>query len=167
MYVSLFRIPLILPPLRFILFTVMVGRLVIRGFPFSFLSYTWPFPLCRKSDVFEILITFHAYVATQFRPRILQFHTDNERVFDKWAFHSFLGSHGILVQLSCPYTSQQNSRTERIICTLIDGMRTLLFHSHAPTRLCQIINNNFIILAGYYNFIINPLLGHLEHLPYL
>lgn len=72
--------------------------------------FVWTFPLRSKSDVFEILVTFHAYVSTQFQRPILAFRTDNGREFVNAAFRSFLSRHGIVFQLSCPYTSQQNGR---------------------------------------------------------
>lgn len=94
--------------------------------------YAWTFPIRRKSDVFELLITFHAYVTTQFRHPILAFRTDNGKEFDNKAFRTFLSSHGILFQLSCPYTSAQNRRAERIIRTLTEGLHTLLLHASMP-----------------------------------
>ena len=36
--------------------------------------------------------------------------------------------------LTCPYTSQQNGCAERVIRTLNDCVRTLLFHSYVPPR---------------------------------
>lgn len=59
--------------------------------------FAWTFPLHRKSDVFEILITFHTYVATQFRCPVLHFHMDNGWEFDNLAFHWFLASNGIVL----------------------------------------------------------------------
>lgn len=91
--------------------------------------YAWTFPLRRKSDVFEILITFHAFVSTQFQRPILAFRTDNGREFDNRAFRVFLAKHGIAFQLSCPYSSPQNGRAERIIRTLTEGLHSLLFHA--------------------------------------
>ena len=38
----------------------------------------------------------------------------------------------IHIRLTCPYTSQQNGRAERILRTLNDGLRTLLFQASAP-----------------------------------
>uniref|UniRef100_A0A453Q422 Integrase catalytic domain-containing protein n=1 Tax=Aegilops tauschii subsp. strangulata TaxID=200361 RepID=A0A453Q422_AEGTS len=96
--------------------------------------FAWTFPLRHKSDVFEVLITFHAYVATQFQRPILTIHTDNGREFDNTAFRNFLTNHGIVFHLTCPYTSQQNGRAEQIIRTLTEGLRSLLFHSSMPTK---------------------------------
>jgi len=77
--------------------------------------YVWTFPLRRKSDVLHTLVSFHAFVQTQFGKPILAFQTDNGREFDNAAFRSFLAARGIVLRLTCPYTSQQNGRAERIL----------------------------------------------------
>jgi transposase InsO family protein len=46
-----------------------------------------------------------------------------------------LSSLGIQLRLSCPYTSQQNGKAERILRTTNDCVRTLLIHSAAPLAL--------------------------------
>jgi hypothetical protein len=42
--------------------------------------------------------------------------------------------HGIVIRLSCPYTSSQNGKTERIIRTLNDCIRSMLLHAGLPTE---------------------------------
>jgi hypothetical protein len=51
--------------------------------------------------------------------------------FDSTALHLFLTEHGIQFHLSCPYTSQQNKKTEHVLRTLNDCVRTMLVHSAA------------------------------------
>jgi hypothetical protein len=46
-----------------------------------------------------------------------------------------LSSLGTQLRLSCPYTSQQNGKAERILRTVNDCLRTLLIHSAAPLAL--------------------------------
>jgi hypothetical protein len=59
--------------------------------------------------------------------------TDNGREYDSAALSAFFSSHGISLRLSCPYTSQQNGKAERMLRTINDCLRTLLIHSGAPT----------------------------------
>ncbi|KAG8083628.1 hypothetical protein GUJ93_ZPchr0016g2550 [Zizania palustris] len=66
---------------------------------------------------------------------ILCFQTDNGREFNNFAFHNFLSAHGILLRLTCPYTSQQNGRAEQILRTLNNIVRTLLIHANLPHTL--------------------------------
>lgn len=94
--------------------------------------YVWTFPLRHKSDVLPTLISFHAFVRTQFETSIMCLQTDNGKEFDNSASRAFFATHGIVLRLTCPYTSQQNSRAERVLRTLNDGVRTLLFHASIP-----------------------------------
>jgi transposase InsO family protein len=82
--------------------------------------------------VFQCLTEFHAYVQTQFQLPLLAFQTDNGREFDNHAFRCHLSRHGVALRLSCPYTSSQNGKAERIIRTLNDCIRSLLLHASMP-----------------------------------
>jgi transposase InsO family protein len=94
----------------------------------DFSNFTWTFPLSQKSDVFTTLITFHAFVQTQFQHPIMCIQTNNGKEVHNHATHSFLLSHGIVSHVTCPYTSQQNGRTEQVLRTL-NGIAP-------PLRLC-------------------------------
>ena len=96
--------------------------------------YVWTFPLRHKSDVLPTLISFHAFVRTQFQRDIKCFHTHNGRKFDSTATRAFCTTHGISLRLTCPYTSQQNGRAERVLRTINDSVRALLFHASVPPR---------------------------------
>jgi transposase InsO family protein len=95
--------------------------------------FVWTFPLRNKSDVLPTIICFHAYARTQFRASIASLQTDNGREFDNHALRSFLSSNGMILRLTCPYTSQQIGRAERVLRTLNDSVRALLFHADVPT----------------------------------
>jgi histone deacetylase 1/2 len=58
---------------------------------------------------------FYAYVRTQFSCPIKAFQTDNGREFDNTANRTLFNSNGTILRLTCPYTSQQNGKAERII----------------------------------------------------
>lgn len=94
----------------------------------------WTFPLRHKSDVLATLISFHAYVRTQFKCDIQCLHTNNGCEFDNIASRTFFSSHGIALRLTCPYTSQQNGCAERVLRTLNDSLRALLFHASVPPQ---------------------------------
>nr|XP_040258548.1 mucin-7-like [Aegilops tauschii subsp. strangulata] len=66
------------------------------------------------------LTAFYSYVTTQFGRLILALQTDNGKEFDNVALRTLLASHGTTFRLTCPYTSQQNGRAERILRTLND-----------------------------------------------
>ena len=93
----------------------------------DFSHYTWTFPLRHKSDVLPTLISFHAFVGTQFQRLIQCFQIDNGKEFDNSVSRAFFAKHGIALRLTCPYTSQQNGRVERALRMLSAGLRALMF----------------------------------------
>lgn len=60
------------------------------------------------------IISFHAFVHTQFQRPIMCIQKDNGKEFDIGALRSFLAAHGIVLRLTCPYTLQQNGCAERV-----------------------------------------------------
>jgi len=100
----------------------------------DFTHYVWTFPLKHKSEVTTVLVEFYAYVRTQFQLPILSLQTDNGKEFDNAAVCSLLTTHDTVMRLSCPYTSQQNGKAERVLRTLNDSVRAMLFHTSAPAR---------------------------------
>lgn len=100
----------------------------------DYTHYVWTFPVHRKSEVHHLLTTFYAYVQTQFSRPILAFQMDNGREFDNLANPTLFDSHGTLLRLTCPYTSQQNGKAERILRTLNNGVCTLLIYASMPPQ---------------------------------
>lgn len=94
--------------------------------------YVWTFPLRYKSDTFPTLKNFFAFVSTQFHTTIQNLQCDNGREFDHATARNFLQAHGIHLRLSCPYTSQQNGKAERILRSLNNIVRSLLFQASMP-----------------------------------
>ncbi|KAK1691847.1 hypothetical protein QYE76_008544 [Lolium multiflorum] len=65
---------------------------------------------------------------------ILALQTDNGKEFDNTTIRTLLSTHGTILRLTCPYTSQQNGRAERVLRTLNDCVCTLPFHAHMPPQ---------------------------------
>jgi transposase InsO family protein len=103
----------------------------------NYSHFVWTFLLFRKSDVLPTLISFHAFVQTQFCRPILAFQSDNGGKFDNKAFGSFLAARGIALCLTCPHTSQQNGRAERLLRTLNDSVCTMLLHAAMVNLLAR------------------------------
>ncbi|WVZ98313.1 hypothetical protein U9M48_043773 [Paspalum notatum var. saurae] len=59
---------------------------------------------------------------------------DNGREFDNNASRSFFLTRGVQLRMSCPYTSAQNGKAERMIRTTNDVMRTLRSPLPLPAR---------------------------------
>jgi hypothetical protein len=100
----------------------------------DFSHYSWTFPLRAKSDTFTTLRHFFAWVSTQFGLTIKAVQCDNGREFDNTTARSFFLSCGVQLRMSCPYTSPQNGKAERMIRTTNDVMRTLLLQASLPAR---------------------------------
>lgn len=92
--------------------------------------FLWVFPLKRKSEVFSKFVQFNSYVNTQFKTQIQSLQCDNGGEYNNSHFHNFFVTKGIQVRFSCPHTSQQNGKSERMIRTINNSIRSLLFQAH-------------------------------------
>jgi len=99
----------------------------------DFSHYLWTFPLRLKSDTFSTLSDFFAYARTQFGVTVQGIQCDNGREFDNSSSRVFLAN-GVRLRMSCPYTSPQNGKAERIIRTVNNTVRSLLFQGSVPPR---------------------------------
>jgi hypothetical protein len=100
----------------------------------DFSHYMWTFPLRQKSDTFPTLSHFFACVSTQFGRTIRSIQCDNGREFYNNVSRDFFLSRGVHLRMSCPYTSPQNGRAERMIRTTNDVVRSLLLQASLPTH---------------------------------
>jgi histone deacetylase 1/2 len=94
--------------------------------------FLWTFPLRLKSDTFSTLSNFFAYVRTQFDCTIKALQCDNGREFDNSNSRAFFLTNGVSLRMSCPYTSPQNGKAERMLRTANNVTRTLLFQASMP-----------------------------------
>ncbi|GKC29598.1 ribonuclease H-like domain-containing protein [Tanacetum coccineum] len=95
-------------------------------------QFVWVYPLVRKSDVLSKFILFRNYVRTQFKCEIRAFQCDHGGEFDNHNLYDLFNTHGIQFRFSCPKTSQQNGKSERMVRTLNNIIRTLLFQAKLP-----------------------------------
>ena len=98
----------------------------------EFTKFTWTYLLKHKSDTLQVFTQFHAMVHTQFSLPIKTFRTDCGGEFTSTKFNQFCATHGIIHQLSCPHTPQQNGTAERKHRHLIQCALALLFESKLP-----------------------------------
>ena len=96
---------------------------------------SWVYLLCDRSEVVTIVTHFITEVITQYSttPKILR--TDNALEFVQASLRTFCADHGIIHQITCPHTSQQNGGAERKHGQLLDITRTLLIEMHVPSYL--------------------------------
>jgi transposase InsO family protein len=102
----------------------------------DFTHFCWTFPLKYKSDVFTTFINFHSYARTQFDLPIKIIQADNRTEFINSHFSTLHAHHGIITRFSCSFTSSQNGKAERMLCTINNTVRTLLIHTFMPPTYC-------------------------------
>ena len=90
------------------------------------------FPLRKKSEVHQHVVELAALAKTQFSLPLKCVQADNGTEFINTATTKFLAAQGTHLRLSCPYTSPQNGKAERIIRTLNNSIRTMLLHASLP-----------------------------------
>ena len=72
-------------------------------------------------------------VETQFSKRIKIFQSDNALEYTQYAFQAILHFYGIVHQLTCPGTSQQNDKAERKFRHILDTVCALFLSAKVPT----------------------------------
>ena len=95
----------------------------------------WFYPLGRKSDTYGAFKIWVARVELESSCKLKIFRTDNGGEFLSKDFKDLLHSKGTIHQLSQPYTSTHNTRAERPLLSLANGIITMLTDSGAPQEL--------------------------------
>jgi transposase InsO family protein len=98
----------------------------------KFTKFTWVYLLKHKSDTFQVFTQFRAMIETQFSLPIKILRTDCGGEFLSTPFNQFCSSKGIIHQLSCPHTPQQNGVAERKHRHLVQCALALLSQSKLP-----------------------------------
>jgi transposase InsO family protein len=98
----------------------------------EFTKFTWVYLLKHKSDTFHIFTQFQAMVHTQFSLPIKTIRTDCGGEFTSNQFNQFCASKGMIHQVSCPHTPQQNGVAERKHRHLVQCALALLSQSTLP-----------------------------------
>nr|GEX26220.1 ribonuclease H-like domain-containing protein [Tanacetum cinerariifolium] len=90
------------------------------------------YALHKKSDLFDNFVAFRAYVNKQFNVDIKALQCDHGGEYDNTRFHELFRQNGIQFRFSCPCTSQQIGKSECMLRTINNLIRTLLFLAHIP-----------------------------------
>nr|KYP51688.1 Retrovirus-related Pol polyprotein from transposon TNT 1-94 [Cajanus cajan] len=106
----------------------LLGHRYYVTFIDDFSRCTWIFLMKNRSELFNIFLSFYSEIKTQFGKVIRILRSDNAKEYFSDCFKSFMASHGILHQSSCPHTPQQNGVAERKHSHIVDTARTLLLN---------------------------------------
>lgn len=92
-----------------------------------------------RSEVFSIFEQFYKEIKIRFGVFIRTLRSDNARDYLSQQFQTFMRNNGILRQMFCPYTPQQNWVVERKNRHLVETTRTLRLHGNVPFRFWRMM----------------------------
>ncbi|CAI5949414.1 unnamed protein product [Closterium sp. NIES-65] len=90
--------------------------------------YVWVRTVAKKSDVLLEFQKWLVLVERQVKKSVLMLRSDRGGEFLGKNFTDFVGGKGIVHDLTCPYTPQQNGMAEREMRTVVESVRTMLLH---------------------------------------
>ncbi|CAI5469145.1 unnamed protein product [Closterium sp. Yama58-4] len=90
--------------------------------------YVWVRPVAKKSDVLLEFQKWLVLVERQTKKSVLMLRSDRGGEFLGKQFTDFVDGKGIVHDLTCPYTPQQNGMAEREMRTVVESVRTMLLH---------------------------------------
>ncbi|PKU81836.1 Retrovirus-related Pol polyprotein from transposon TNT 1-94 [Dendrobium catenatum] len=113
----------------------------------DFTRFTWLYFMNSKHESINCFKNFLSLIQNQFSAIPKHFRSDSGGEFTSTAFTTLFNDHGIIRQLSCPHTPEQNGLAERKHRHLLDLTRTLLHASNLPDKfwLDAISTANYLI----------------------
>lgn len=103
----------------------------------NFYHFLWVYPLREKCDVYSKFIYFRSLVQNQFKTNIKVLQCDNGGEYNNNQFHHLCAKNDIEMRFSCPHTSQQNAKSERMLWSIHNIVRTLLFQCRLLPEYCS------------------------------
>ncbi|CAI7872346.1 unnamed protein product [Closterium sp. NIES-54] len=90
--------------------------------------FVWVMPITKKSDVLREFQKWLVLVERQAKKPVLMLRSDRGGEFLGKELTDFVDGKGIVHDLTCPYTPQQNGMAEREMRTAVESVRTMLLH---------------------------------------
>jgi len=90
--------------------------------------------MINKGEVYSIFVHFHTFLVTQFSATLRIFQSDGGGEYISTNFKNYLHTKGIVHQMSCPYTPEQNGLAERKHRHIVETAVTLLQTAHLPHK---------------------------------
>ena len=98
----------------------------------DFSRYTYVYIIKHKSEVLEKFQEFVKQTENLTGLRVKSLRSDNESEYESKAFKEYCKSKGIMKEDTIPYTPQQNGIAERANRTIMETVRSMLYHAHLP-----------------------------------
>ncbi|CAI7752864.1 unnamed protein product [Closterium sp. NIES-53] len=90
--------------------------------------YVWVRLVAKKLDALQDFVQWLAVTERQMKKSVLMLRSDQGGEFLGKQFTDFVNGKGIVHDLTCPYTPQQNGIAEREMRTVVESVRTILLH---------------------------------------
>ncbi|CAI7811398.1 unnamed protein product [Closterium sp. NIES-54] len=90
--------------------------------------FVWVRPVAKKSDVLREFEKWLPVAERQTKKSVLMLRSDRRGEFLGKQFTDFVDGKGIVLDLTYPYTLQQNGMAEREIRMVVESMQTMLVH---------------------------------------
>jgi hypothetical protein len=90
--------------------------------------------MINKEEVYSIFVYFHTFLVTQFSATLRVFQSDGGGEYLSNKFKHYLLTKGIVHQISCPYTPEQNGLAERKHRHILETTITLLQTANLPLK---------------------------------
>ena len=94
--------------------------------------YTYVYAIKHKSEVFERFTEFVEQVENLSGYRVKSLRSDNGTEYSSQAFAEYCKIKGIKREYTIPYTPQQNGVAERANRTIMESVRSMLYHANLP-----------------------------------
>jgi len=118
-----------------------ISPTALKGFKYfiifidDFSHFTIIYLLKEKSETFNIFKEYVNYVMNRFNININYLYCDNGGEYTSNNFKTFCSEKGILIHYTIPDNPQQNGIAERMNCTIVEKVRSMLAESKLPKLL--------------------------------
>ena len=96
------------------------------------MRHVWIYILKHKIEVLQCFRGWKALVEKTCGEKVEVLRSDNGDEYTSSEFMSYLTKEGIRHELIIPHTPQQNDTAERLNCTLVEAVHTMLVDSNLP-----------------------------------
>ena len=100
----------------------------------NFSRYIVVYPMKHKSEIHQKFTEYRLMVENMFECKIKRIRSDNGGEYTSNEFVDYLKQNGILEDETIPYSPQQNGVAERCNRTLMESVRSMLYHSNSPLK---------------------------------
>ncbi|CAI7890002.1 unnamed protein product [Closterium sp. NIES-53] len=90
--------------------------------------FVWVVPVAKKSDVLREFEKWLVLVERQMKKSVLMLRSDRGGKFLGKEFTNFVNGKGIVHDLTCPYTPQQNGMAKREMRMVVESVQMMLLH---------------------------------------